>query len=600
MTGRTRLAAWAMAAVAATLLVLGVMLSALGSSSSGPRLGTSDVLLFFAFLSYAVVGAVVASGQPANPIGWLLLVEGVLFQLACFSVGFTRYAAYADPHRLAGGTFVAWVGNSMWIPALVVASFVLLLFPTGRLRSRRWVPVVWTGLVLAAVAFAAEAFRPGPLGGSLADLDNPLGIPGADDLLSTLGSVATPIMGPYLLGTALLSFLLRFREADGAQRQQLRWLAYAAIVLACGFVLGDALQTLGVPSSIYAFCYLLPLAGLPVAIGIAVLRHRLYDIEVVIDGTVIVAAVAGFAALVYAALVVGVGAMVGDRTGSNVVLAAVATAIVALALQPVLGRARRLGRRIAYGAPTPHETETGVALRCLGAFRVFRDGQPVSATAWQSKKARTLLKILVARRGRATPRAMLMELLWPDDDPAKLSNRLSVALATVRAVLDPDKVHPADHFVTADKDAVRLVLEQVTVDVEDFLVSAAPALASLRESRDQEAVAVLGRAAAMYAGDFLEEDAYEDWSQPLRDEARATYLDVVRALAETSAATGHHDAAVVNYLHLLAKDPWDEGAHLALVRSLEEAGRHGEARRHYQGYTARMAELDLPAAPFPA
>ena len=307
----------------------------------------------------------------------------------------------------------------------------------------------------------------------------------------------------------------------------------------------------------------------------------------------------GFAALVYTAVVVGVGAVVGERTGSNVVLAAVATAVLALGFQPVLGWARRLGRRIAYGAPSLRELEVGLALRCLGSFRVFRDGQPVSATAWQSKKARTLLKILVARRGRSTPRALIMELLWPDDDPEKLSNRLSVALATVRTVLDPDKTHLAGHFITADNDAMRLDLDNVAVDVEDFLAGATAALALARQGRRDEAAPGLTVAAARYAGDFLEEDIYEDWSADLREEARALYTEVVRALAEISVEAGHRDAAVVHYLHLLAKDPWDEGAHLGIVHCLQESGRHGEARRHYRGYAAKMAELDLPAAPFP-
>jgi DNA-binding SARP family transcriptional activator len=599
MTGRARWVAWSLAAGAGALFLLGVVLGALGSSSGGPDLGPPDISVFGVLLTYAVIGALVAAGRPGNPIGWLMLTEGLLFQLVCFSIGFTQYAVYTHPGRLPGGSFVAWLGSSAWIPALVIASLILLLFPTGRFRSRRWRPVVWVGAALAVTAFASEALRPGPLGGSWSDLDNPLGVPAIEPLLSALGSVTTTVVGPFVLVAALLSFVLRFREADGAQRLQLRWLAFAALGLISGFVLGDALEALGASSSVYALFYLAPLAGLPVAIGIAILRHRLYDIEVVIDGTVIVAAVAGFAALVYAAVVVGVGAAVGNSTGSNVVLAAVATAVVALAFQPVLGRARRLGRRIAYGAPSPHEHEVGLALRCLGVFRVFRDGNPVAVTAWQSKKARTLLKILVARRGRSTPRALLAEELWPDDDPAKLSNRLSVALATARAVLDPDKAHDPDHFIAADKDAMRLRLEHVAVDVEDFLAAAAPALAMVREGRQDTAGPALIEAAAGYAGDFLEEDAYEDWARDLRDEARATYIGVVRALAEISVDAGHGDAAVVHYLQLLAKDPWDEGAHLGIVRSLESSRRHGEARRHYRDYAARMAELDLPAAPFP-
>src|SRR4029453_4000749 len=108
------------------------------------------------------------------------------------------------------------------------------------------------------------------------------------DFLSVLGAVSTRVAGPFLMGAALLSFGLRFREADGEQRQQLRWLAYAAFLLIGGFLFGDILQTLGVASSIYALGYLVPLAALPLAVGIAILRYRLYQIEVVIDRTVIV------------------------------------------------------------------------------------------------------------------------------------------------------------------------------------------------------------------------------------------------------------------------------------------------------------------------
>jgi DNA-binding SARP family transcriptional activator len=599
MTGRAGALAWTVAAFAITLFAVGVVLSALGSATAGPHVGPSDTLLFAACLTYTVVGAVVASRHPRNSVGWLLLTEGLLFQLVCFSLGYTHYAVFAEPGRLPGGRHVAWVGNSIWIPILVVAALIFLLFPTGRLRSQRWRPVVGLGLAIAAAGFAAEAFRPGSMGGSLSTLDNPLGIPGGEHFLSRLGAVSTGIVGPFLIGAALLSFVLRFRAAEGAQRQQLRWLAYAALVLASGFVLGDILQALGVSSSLYAFCYLVPLAALPVAIGIAVLRYRLYDIEVVIDRTVIVSGVAGFAGVVYAAVAIGAGALVGDRTGSNVVLAAVATAVTAVAFQPVLRSAQRLGRRIAYGAPSRHEEALGLALRCLGAFRVFRDGHPVSTTAWQSKKARTLLKILVARRGRSTPRAMLMEELWPGQDPAVLSNRLSVALATVRSVLDPDKQHPPDRYVAADKDAMRLDLKNVAVDVEDFLACAASGLSQVRQGRRDEGALALTEAVAMYSGDFLEEDTYEDWAHALREEARATYIAVARTLAEIFVEAGHHDAAIGHYLRILAKDAWDEKAHLDLVWSLEAAGRHGEARRRYREYAARMTELDLPIAPFP-
>lgn len=274
-----------------------------------------------------------------------------------------------------------------------------------------------------------------------------------------------------------------------------------------------------------------------------------------------------------------------------------AVASIRYLVLPVSARSYRRTLRRTGRAPRTYSPE--VAIRSLGAFRLFRDGVPVPATAWQSKKARTLLKILVVRRGRATPRDRLMEALWPEADPAKLANRLSVALATARGVLDPSKRHPVEHFIAADKDSMRLDLEHVTVDVEEFLRRAHEGLAFARgESRDESATA-LAEAEALYVGDFLEEDLYDDWAADLREEARATYIAVARTLAERSLQAGEQDAAVRYFLRVLDKDSWDEGAHLSLVSALERAGRRGEARRRYRAYSSRMGELDLPAAPFP-
>jgi DNA-binding SARP family transcriptional activator len=249
---------------------------------------------------------------------------------------------------------------------------------------------------------------------------------------------------------------------------------------------------------------------------------------------------------------------------------------------------------------THHAHAPALAVRSLGAFCLLRDGVPAHTNAWQSKKARTLLKILIARRGRSTPRELLMEALWPEQDPARLANRLSVALATVRTVLDPDKRRLAGYFVAADNYSIRLHLEHIAVDIEDFLSRAHAGLALARNGSTEEAAAALAEAERLYAGDFLEEDRYEDWAVDLREEARATYAAVARVLADQALEAGDADAAVRYYLRILDKDPWDEQANLGLVAALEREGRYGEARRRYRAYTSRMGELDLLAAPFPA
>ena len=236
----------------------------------------------------------------------------------------------------------------------------------------------------------------------------------------------------------------------------------------------------------------------------------------------------------------------------------------------------------------------------LGRFRVLRDGEPIPATAWQSKKARDLLKILVSRRGRPTTRETLFDLLWPDEDPEPLANRLSVALATVRSVLDPEKRFGADWFIGGDKQAVWLDLTHVELDIEGFLTAAGDAL-RLARGEDRVAIrAALEAAESRYGGDFLEEDPYEDWAVGLREEAQAAYISVTRLLADEAAAAGDADGATRFYLRILERDVYDEAAHLGLVGALLAAGRHGEARRRYGIYSDRMDEMGVEAAPFPS
>lgn len=263
-----------------------------------------------------------------------------------------------------------------------------------------------------------------------------------------------------------------------------------------------------------------------------------------------------------------------------------------------LGARGHAAEALAFIGTLDRRAQSPVAIYALGGFRILRAGSPVPASQWQSRKARDLLKMLVARRSRPVPREALMEALWPREDPAKLGNRLSVALATVRSVLDPDRRFDAEHFVTGDREHVALDLDHVWVDVNAFLDDGALGLSLFRDGRRTEALERLIRAEATYAGDFLEED-YEDWSVATREEARATYVNVARVLAVESASSGDSDAAVRYYLRILERDAHDEQAHLGLVRTLEAAGRRGEARRYYRAYVARMDEIGVEAAPFP-
>ncbi|MFL6122555.1 BTAD domain-containing putative transcriptional regulator [Actinophytocola sp.] len=236
-----------------------------------------------------------------------------------------------------------------------------------------------------------------------------------------------------------------------------------------------------------------------------------------------------------------------------------------------------------------------LSIQTLGGFRVLRGGEPVPGTAWQSRKARDLVKILVTRRGRPTTREALISLLWPGEPADRVGNRLSVALSTARSVLGRGSAR----CVVAEGDTVRLDPALVAVDVLSFLTDAQRGLAAWRVSRP-EAWPLLHAAEAAYTGDFLEEDPYEDWTIPLREEARLTYVQVATVLAGHTEETGEHITASRYCLRILERDQYNEPAHLALVRALAAAGSHGEARRRYRTYVDRMMEIDVEPRPFPS
>ncbi len=250
-------------------------------------------------------------------------------------------------------------------------------------------------------------------------------------------------------------------------------------------------------------------------------------------------------------------------------------------------------RRVAGPLGVLVRSAPSVFIQTLGVFRVIRDGVPIPSTAWQSKKARELLKILIARR-RPTPRDQLMELLWPRVGPAVAGNRLSVLLSTVRDVLQPQPIGTAPLDTTDG--AVSLNRAQVKVDVEDFLTQATTALDADR-AREPDATARLEAAVTGHTGDFLEDDPYPEWASTLAEEVRATYIALLRTLSQRLRDAGDTDAAVQCTLRLLERDRYDEDAHRSLVGVLLDAGRLGEARRHYQKYARQMAEIDVRPSP---
>jgi DNA-binding SARP family transcriptional activator len=290
---------------------------------------------------------------------------------------------------------------------------------------------------------------------------------------------------------------------------------------------------------------------------------------------------------------------------TELALARLSSGVEALAFaESALQRFRAAGARAsaaeaaAVASALRDKPSAPVVIQALGSFKLTRRDGPVGPAEWGSRKPRDLLKLLVARRGGPVRREAVVDVLWPDEDPVKAGKKLSVALSTLRALLDPSKEFDADHFLAADRAAVWLRLAHLDIDLERFLDAADDGLR--RHARaEADSVALLQAAETAYAGDAFEEDAYEQWAAPIREVARSTYVSVVRALADHAARNGEHDAVVRLLLRVLEADEYDENAHLTLVRSLLAQGRHGEAHRMYRVYCDRMDELSIEPAPFP-
>jgi DNA-binding SARP family transcriptional activator len=258
-----------------------------------------------------------------------------------------------------------------------------------------------------------------------------------------------------------------------------------------------------------------------------------------------------------------------------------------------------LDRAVAHRqAAMPGSPGVVVQVFTLGGFALHRDGVAISTAEWGSRKPRELLQVLLSRRGQRVPRGVLTQTLWPEETGNRVANRLSGAISVLRGVLDPDKVHPSDHFVVADPAAVWLDRTHLDIDLVRFHEAVTAARAAL--AADEEgAEAVMERAVALYAGEFLADVPYDDWTTSAREEARAVHMGALRTLFGLAITRGDHDAAIRWALRLLTEDPYDEDAYRQLIGVCSAAGRHGEAQRHYRTYVAQMRRLDVTPMPFP-
>jgi signal transduction histidine kinase len=353
-----RFAAAAMAVMAAILLAAQLLLRLNGGHQVGQGYGGTSagivVLSGVAFVGLAGLGAFIASRRPDNPIGWLLGTGGLIFLLDNLM---KLYAGSADILGLPGRDLVLALENHIWIPAIgLVAIFVGLLFPTGNLLSRRWRWVAWVAAFTLTLAYVAGTMDTDPRDFNVPGAVNPLRPQG---ILFTAVDVVSGVLLllPLLAMLAVISLVLRYRRGQTEERHQIRIVMYAMALYAVTF--GASRLAGQVTSGSVVWLQDVSIIGIlavPFGAGVAVLKYRLYDIDVVISRTLVYGSLAAFITAVYVGIAVGIGTLVGSGGKPNLGLSILATAIVAVGFQPLREHMQRFANRLVYGKrATPYE-----------------------------------------------------------------------------------------------------------------------------------------------------------------------------------------------------------------------------------------------------
>src|SRR5215208_8147726 len=294
--------AWSVWALCVALFASAELLDFFNSSVPTRDGPISNLYIAVPLLAYPTVGAIVASRRPKNLVGWILCGLGLLFGVEAFAEAYAYYALAAGPGSLPGGLYMAWFSAEfLWLPGLFLGSALLvLMFPNGQLLSRSWRAVVWLavgGSAITALLFATSPGRISPY-----RVSNPFGIEGAlRSILHVLGmlAMATVLVCCVL---AVISVFVRLQSAEGEERQQIKWFAYAAAVLLSTFFLGLPLAAV-IAAIGLGWVAPIPLVigilATPAAVGVAMLRYRLYDIDVIINRTLVYGSLTLMLALLY-------------------------------------------------------------------------------------------------------------------------------------------------------------------------------------------------------------------------------------------------------------------------------------------------------------
>jgi hypothetical protein len=378
--------AWGLAACA-VLLMSGAEALALATGTGGEL---RDLFIWAIALVFSAVGALIASRHPGNAIGWLFLGAGVAAGVAAVASSYADYWVEARDGPVLLGKTAALYGDLSWIPWILVPStFLLLLFPDGRLLSRRWRPVAWCAAAAIGGGFVAGALHAGPME-DRPQLTNPYGV--ESPLIDALQGLSFFLLFIGIVGS-VASLILRFRRARGEQRQQIKWLAFAGAVAGTCVIVFTALYDI-VGEDVANAAIMLGVLSVPLAAGMAILRYRLYDIDVVINRTLVYGALTATLAAAYLGCVLLLQLLLNGITGDSGLAVAGSTLAVAALFRPARARIqgavdRRFYRRKydaaqtleRFGAQLRDEVDLG-ALRAELRSVVADTMRPAHVSVW--------------------------------------------------------------------------------------------------------------------------------------------------------------------------------------------------------------------------
>ena len=430
-----RLTIWSLAALTAALSLAGLVASIMAVVATGKSLGlyTHQLTLPLIAIVFAILGPLVLTRHPRHLVGWIMAITALFSGIVVLNVGLRAYGEEVlGPARAGWLPLMQWLDLWVWIPTNVLPfAFLILLFPDGRLPSPRWRPVGWAAGVGMVATMLGSALNP------VARMDaedqlrpNPFGIQGAGPAMDVLLNAGGLLLLIAFVGS-IVALVLRFRRSSGIDRQQLKWLAYATVLLVVSIVLSAVVyaavpqDNLGAQASILLTS--LALLGIPLAASVAILRYRLYDIDLIIYRTVLYGLLTASVIVLYVALVMLMGLLFQTQTGWAGAL--VATGIVAVLFQPLRERLQKAVSRLLYGErDEPYAVLTRLSRRLRATLEPEQALQTIVDTVAQALKLPFVAIALaeatgfriVGEFGRPSGEPLILPMVYQGDTVGRL------------------------------------------------------------------------------------------------------------------------------------------------------------------------------------